>query len=488
MARFYKPPVNQDFVDYINAVLTQLSVDMARTLELGLNTHYALSVTNSVSTYTIGLIGLLPQNKMTVLKQRGVIETALQVDSSNPAIVSYIGNDVFFTIPKPNVFCESLDYIDLARQRLLPDAGGSLLGVNMSNELVLRNLDYQRLKLKNPHIGTIGASGSGKSNLQQIDLFNLVKAMPPEQLRLIMIETEKGFGEWFQGWEKLPHLACELVRMDETERAIQALTWVSQTSKKRSNQKTDNTPHILVVIDEVKSLYEQCSAMGKKNDNIFSDLLGPLLRATRGKNISFSLATQDETLDGFGTNDIMKNLGLKLSGSSDPRIAKQILDAPKAMSIPMLPYQPGQFLVRTGNSLDFISAPEMRQDFMRTLPQTDDPDYLIDFDGIDSSDIAIAIDDNPCNTHGDWQDLADKPAELVFRGMLLDGAKGSATQATIKRAGLTNNSTEASSLRDKITGLREEFEKALIWVENEVKNDNSGIFSSYNPFPYEITG
>jgi len=95
------------------------------------------------------------------------------------------------------------------------------------------------------HILTAGTTGSGKTVLLQTMILSLAMTNPRHRLALVLIDPK---GHAFRLFEGLPHLARPVIR--EVEEMIEAL----QSLVRLMERRTDPSPRIVVVIDELADL------------------------------------------------------------------------------------------------------------------------------------------------------------------------------------------------------------------------------------------
>lgn len=120
-----------------------------------------------------------------------------------------------------------------------------------------------------PHLLVGGMSGYGKTSLQNKIICDLARSKSPEELRFVMLDTKC---VEFCTYNKLPHLAIPV--LSDMEECVWALGWLSSEMDRRFDALLKAScrnitmyrtagymmPYIVVVIDEIANLMEDCWA------------------------------------------------------------------------------------------------------------------------------------------------------------------------------------------------------------------------------------
>ena len=195
-----------------------------------------------------------------------------------------------------------------------------------------------------PHLLVGGATGQGKSNLLNTIICGLTRLLPPDELRLVLVDTK--MVEFVQ-YTKLPHLAFPIITDDN--KCLYVLLWLVAEMERRlklfamaqcrniqSYRKGGNAlPYIVVIIDEFADL----KASHRKD---FEPVVARLTAMARAAGIHLVMATQradNDVLSGTLRCNIPGRIVFKTRNQSESR---RIVDSPDADIL----CAPGDMLVR----------------------------------------------------------------------------------------------------------------------------------------------
>lgn len=254
---------------------------------------------------------------------------------------------------------------------LLPqDTTGTpvLLGVKEGREVLLIYFNIF------PHVLVGGGAGSGKSNVLNCILCQMMLYSTPETLQLILIDLKMGLE--FNLYKNAVHLNRPVVTTEEE--AIQVLSEAYQEMKRRmdriskANLKNidewnaaypdDPMPRLFVVIDEFAELrlseYSKVAAEAER-------LATRLANIGRAPGVHLILCTQRPATDTV-SNKIKTNMPLIIGGRVQSiHQSGVILNNGRADQLPMIR---GRMIVETGQTTDTIQVPLIRnEDVVETV-------------------------------------------------------------------------------------------------------------------------
>ena len=195
-----------------------------------------------------------------------------------------------------------------------------------------------------PHLLVGGATGQGKSNLLNSIICGLTRLLPPDELRLVLVDTK--MVEFVQ-YTTLPHLAFPVIT--DTNKCLYVLHWLVAEMERRlklfaraacrniqAYREIGNAiPYIVVIIDEFADLM----ASHRKD---FEPVVARLTAMARAAGIHLVMATQrtdNDVLSGTLRCNIPGRIVFKTRSQSESRL---IIDSPDADVL----CAPGDMLVR----------------------------------------------------------------------------------------------------------------------------------------------
>ena len=195
-----------------------------------------------------------------------------------------------------------------------------------------------------PHLLVGGATGQGKSNLLNSIICGLTRLLPPDELRLVLVDTK--MVEFVQ-YTTLPHLAFPVIT--DNNKCLYVLRWLVAEMERRlklfvraacrniqAYRESGNAiPYIVVIIDEFADLM----ASHRKD---FEPVVARLVAMARAAGIHLVLTTQNvdhDVLSGTLRCNIPGRIAFKTRSQSESRL---IIDSPDADAL----CAPGDMLVR----------------------------------------------------------------------------------------------------------------------------------------------
>ncbi len=195
-------------------------------------------------------------------------------------------------------------------------------GKDIAGKPVIAELDEM------PHLLIAGTTGSGKTVCVNSLILSMLFKASPSELKFLMIDPKMVELAAFNG---LPHLLCPAVT--DAKKAAVALSWVVNEMESRYqllakagvrnieayNQKQENIPYIVVIIDELADL------MAIARDQIESAITR-LAQLSRAVGIHLILATQRPSVDVI-TGVIKANFPARISFKVPSKVdSRTVLD------------------------------------------------------------------------------------------------------------------------------------------------------------------
>ena len=253
-------------------------------------------------------------------------DLALALAAPSDLRIAPIANTSFIGIEVPNEKMETVTMREVIEgdnisNYLLPLA----LGKDISGKAIIKDLASM------PHLLIAGATGSGKSFLENASILTMLFRYSPDDLKFIMIDPKMVEMSQYNG---IPHLIAPPIT--DMDKAVNALKWALVEmnnryqifkEKKVRDIKQYNAmmgyqalPYIVIVIDEMADLIITHGAT----------VQGPIIRLAqlaRAAGMHLMLATQRPSVDvitGLMKANIPARIGLRVSSAVDSRV---ILDA-----------------------------------------------------------------------------------------------------------------------------------------------------------------
>lgn len=276
----------------------------------------------SVTRYNLDLAPGIKFSKIESLSR----DLGLALASSSELRIAPIPNTSFIGIEVPNekvepvCMREVLEGDDLGKYRLPMS-----LGKDISGKSIIKDLATM------PHMLIAGATGAGKSVLENACIMTMLFKYSPDDLKFIMIDPKMVEMTPYNG---IPHLITPPIT--DMDKAVNALKWALVemnnrykmfTEKKVKDIKSYNEvmgyqalPYIVIVIDEMADLIITHGAT----------VQGPIIRLAqlaRAAGMHLMLATQRPSVDvitGLMKANIPARIGLRVSSAVDSRV---VLDA-----------------------------------------------------------------------------------------------------------------------------------------------------------------
>ena len=165
------------------------------------------------------------------------------------------------------------------------------------------------------HLLLVAATGGGKTEAIHTILYQIARQNPPAQASLLLIDPAGN--RIHEAWDSSAHLAAPVVRADLAA-AVRALEWAADLVRQR-NAERRNSPHLLVVVDEMASLF-----FARDDAERARNALATITQLGRVAGVHAVLATQYASRETLGSPFIRANLRARLVGRVDSAQASAI--------------------------------------------------------------------------------------------------------------------------------------------------------------------
>ena len=195
-----------------------------------------------------------------------------------------------------------------------------------------------------PHLLVGGATGQGKSNLLNSIICGLTRLLPPDELRLVLVDTKM---VEFTTYAAFPHLAFPII--NDNNKCLSVLQWLVEEMERRLKlfarascrniqdyrESGNAIPYIVAIIDEFADLMV-------RHGKDFEPVVARLTAKARAAGIHFVMATQNADYDVLSASlrsNFQGRIAFRMGSQSDSR---RIIDSPDADVL----CAPGDMLVR----------------------------------------------------------------------------------------------------------------------------------------------
>jgi hypothetical protein len=166
------------------------------------------------------------------------------------------------------------------------------------------------------HLLLVAATGGGKTEAIHTILYQIARQNPPAQATMLLIDPAGN--RIHEAWDGSAHLAAPVVRADLAA-ALRALEWAADLVRQR-NAERRNSPRLLVVVDEMASLFFARDDLAARARNA----LAAITQLGRVAGVHAVLATQYASRETLGSPFIRANLRARLVGRVDSAQASAI--------------------------------------------------------------------------------------------------------------------------------------------------------------------
>jgi DNA segregation ATPase FtsK/SpoIIIE, S-DNA-T family len=174
-----------------------------------------------------------------------------------------------------------------------------------------------------PHCLVAGTTGSGKTNVQRVLVYDLARQNSPDTVRFLLVDTRKRGIAW-QPFARLPHLAHALIT--EEGEALRLLAWaVAEIDRRATSGQV--RPRVFIGSDEAQALLDR---------DEFVRPVADLAAVGREFGIHVLLALQNPTATHLGDTSIKRNLTTRLVGRVDSAQAANVASGLKGSGAELL--------------------------------------------------------------------------------------------------------------------------------------------------------
>lgn len=327
--------------------------------EIGLRpgTHYQARGKNSARVLTLLLQGLNPHYLNQVMAMQDQLGMWAGLDRNKQRIrVSYQGTTVLVEIPKPMSFWAQITLERLEQQRAFRRGPVITLGEDLYSRPC--RVDFKEAAIA--HMFITGQTRSGKTNAQQLVVWNLVHNTNPGEAGLLIFDVAKGGHRWRE-FDQVTHLMHPVVT--EVREAEQAITWLAGQINARKNAPAGTRfQKIFIVIDELKALIDD------------SDLAAPGLARLASVGGEFGLhliaATQYPQIKMLGSAELKRNITTRLCGKvDDGAAAVNALGISESGAERLQGY--GDFLLKDFDGLSRLTVAHVQPHHITALPRSE---------------------------------------------------------------------------------------------------------------------
>jgi len=254
-------------------------------------------------------------------------------------------------LPRKFYYRQMFDYYPEADHALLPWP----VGVTENRKTLWKNFDEL------PHILIAGSSQSGKSNLVNCIISNIVQMNSPDEARLLLIDCK--YGVEFTHYRAIPHKLGDIIKtVDDVLPALQKviklmfrrLAQLEAAQQKKFSAYNSAVselpwPRIVVFIDELATILDQ--------GQLTKDIHGAIRQLTnmgRAVGIHMVLCTQYSNIDVL-PGSIKANLAVRISGAMPSGSASMtVLDSYDAKKLERIP---GRMMIAIGSEMIKVQTP-----------------------------------------------------------------------------------------------------------------------------------
>lgn len=291
-----------DAQTFYKQTANSIAAYLMQELKLVPNTHYRIrSATSGPRCLTL-VVNVNPRYAKQIMGMSEALSMAAMLDKNASIRVSR-GNrgTLCLEIPKPESLWYNVSINSLPRRR------GLLASVGLDGEHRPTAINFA--DSLTPHAMAAGSTGSGKTNIQRLLVYDLASQNEPNQVGFVLVDTQKR-GKWWKDFANIPHLLHPVVTTEGE--ALRVLMWAAAEVDRRA-ERNQTKPHVFVCIDEVQSILDN-EAVAKS--------LRILTAVGREYGLHCVLGLQNPTAEMMGgTADLKRNIVTRLVGKVDSGVA-----------------------------------------------------------------------------------------------------------------------------------------------------------------------
>jgi len=288
-------------------------------------------------------------------------------------------------VPLPSCWWKTVTTADLPRKR------GLLTAVGLDTRRKPVFLNWQDPLMAHPLIA--GTTGSGKTSVARLAIYDLAMSNGPGEVEFILIDTRKRGKHW-KDFEGIPHLGHPIVKEDEE--ALRVLLWACAEIDRRAESGRVK-PGVFIAIDEAQEILDR---------DEFVTAIGDVAATGREFNIHLALICQNPTAKQLGDTSIKRNMITRLVGRVDSPEAARVATGQSKSGAESLTGAGDLLFIRPG-SVKRLTAGLLTGKDIASLPRVDGSRRL-DLRQYEDIDHVLAQTDNE-NKAGRPQDPLEAP-------------------------------------------------------------------------------
>lgn len=366
---------------------TAIAAYLVQELSISPGVHWRIrNATSGPRVLTLNLM-LNPRYAKRIAAMGEALSMAAMLDKDASIRVSR-GNrgTLALEVPKPEGLWFNIGVANLPRRR------GLLASVGIDNDHRPALVNFANPLT--PHVLVAGTTGSGKTNVARLFVYNLVQGNGPNAVNFVLIDTKKRGKPW-KDFTSIPHLAHPVITDDET--ALRALAWGIAEIDRRA-ERGYIKPRVFIAIDEAQDLLDKPE---------FVKVIGDVAATGREFGIHLLAAVQNPTAKQLGDAGIKRNLTTRLVGRVDSATAAVVATGQPETGAELLTGAGDMLLIQpTGikrltaallTTKDTEHLPRAESIESLDLSQYEDVDHVIDRadlksqTGFDALETALAI-------------------------------------------------------------------------------------------------
>lgn len=334
--------------------------------EIGLRPkiHYTPKGNNSARVLTLLLRGLNPHYLSQVMAMQDQLGMWAGLDRNKQRIrVSYQGTTVLVEIPKPMWAWAQITLERLEQQHAFRHGPVITLG----EDLYSRPSRVSFKEAAVAHMLISGQTRSGKTNAQQLVVWNIVHNTQPDEAGLLIFDVAKGGYRWRE-FNQVTHLMHPVIT--EAHEAEQAITWLAGQINSRKNAPAGtHFQKIFIVIDELKALID--------DSNSAAPGLARLASVGGEFGLHLVAATQYPQIKMLGNAELKRNITTRLCGKvDDGAAAANALGLADTGAERLQGY--GDFLLKDFEGLSRLTVAHVQAHHIKALPRSEARRLLLD--------------------------------------------------------------------------------------------------------------
>lgn len=327
---------------------------LAQELKIVPYSHYRPVGYNAARVLLLRLAGVNPHYLKPILQLQRELTMWAGLSDKHKVRIGWDGQGVIIEIPKPLKFWQKVTIEQLELRHYIRRGPIATLGLGLQD-------DPKRINFTDPttaHVLITGATRSGKTNTARLTVWNIVHNTSPTDSKVLIVDVAKRGYKW-NDFSRVAHLAHPVIT-DLTE-AERVLCWLAQEVTRRAERR-QTTPHLFVVVDELKALVD--------DSKVSIDYLARVTSTGGEFGLHLILVTQYPQIQMLGSPDLKRNVTTRLCGKVDAAdAAANALGVPDSGAETLQGY--GDFLLRDINGLSRLTVAKLEAHHVDPLPRAE---------------------------------------------------------------------------------------------------------------------